>query len=369
MDLFNNNLQPNNPYPDDNDKWNTISSEVDKRAYKYLVLKGVLWGVMFLVAVVALAWVFKNGSSPSAVVVEAGEASTYQVTPISPEDTQEPSADFAFNDGGSRESNPTKEDLTNPDNQDPDSSASDGVEAPAKNSELNAHQPSVHNTTPQKQDTLDWNSSLESSNHKSSSSLSSRSSDSAGSTDTGNGTVEAPPSDLGAQAQNQEKSSQSLHAHKDEPVSQSASSTLERIIRHNSKNYSPAVSAAQRDASQSRGAKKYLLSERQANTLVWLVSIYSATSLEAAQNYWDRVSHQKTALFRGKQAYFLRADLPGKGVFFRVSIGAKKASSAKVVYPSFASLEEANSYCRYLKGKKVGCFVIKIKQSELGGSK
>ncbi|MPY70212.1 MAG: hypothetical protein GEU92_08995 [Alphaproteobacteria bacterium] len=77
------------------------------------------------------------------------------------------------------------------------------------------------------------------------------------------------------------------------------------------------------------------------------VQLASLRSEDAAKRAWTRLRSQHKDLFDGLSPAYVRADVPGKGTFYRVQAGP------------LADAEAARTLCDRIKSRKLGCLVVR----------
>jgi uncharacterized membrane protein len=89
------------------------------------------------------------------------------------------------------------------------------------------------------------------------------------------------------------------------------------------------------------------------NRVVYLVNIFSATTMDGAKKSWNEVLAKNSNLFKNYKVYFIK-NKTSKGEFYRVSIGAKNVDGGYY----FDDRISAIKYCDYIKKYKLNCFVV-----------
>jgi cell division septation protein DedD len=74
------------------------------------------------------------------------------------------------------------------------------------------------------------------------------------------------------------------------------------------------------------------------------IQLGSVRSEEAARHEWERIKRSNSDLLGGLSATPVRADLPDKGVFFRIMAGP---------------VADAGQICRELNRRNVGCIIVR----------
>lgn len=94
----------------------------------------------------------------------------------------------------------------------------------------------------------------------------------------------------------------------------------------------------------------------------WLVVIYSGNKENLVKQKWPEFNKRYSKLFINKKPYFMKIDIPNKGVYYRLGLGDLNTNKA---LPYFNSAKEASKYCKYLVNNKVSCFVIEAQKNVL----
>lgn len=324
----------------------------EKGNYRNMLLKGLIWVVMFAIAVVAIIIVLKQSTKyRKEVVVVKDDSSSYAEAPSEEQDLQDDgTADdgFVFNNQSKNHYDKSK------------SGVSDST-----------------NVSPQVED-QDSNNKSKAADSQDSASLYKHSSGAASSS---NIKAEKPTyssEGLSAKTTSNADTVEQTATEATEPAAPSAVTNttpavhhpvkdqrIRDIILHNKASNSRVQSQSSTAAVQPLSGVHLTAQEK--SIAVWLVSIYSASSLDSATKYWKHLKDVKSVVFRNKNVYIMKTVVPGKGTMFRVTLGETLGNPNKLA--SFSNRASAVNYCNYLKSNNVPCFIIKKTQGEIANTK
>ena len=86
---------------------------------------------------------------------------------------------------------------------------------------------------------------------------------------------------------------------------------------------------------------------------VWLVTLYSSSNKNNFNNIWSQLKARNGDVLDNVEVYLIESTIDNKTIY-RISVARKMFSDS---YGNFATQNDAKDYCKYLKNKRIDCFV------------
>lgn len=324
MNIFNKDTLDESIHNDTNraSLWSRVFLSEENQLYSDVVIKGLIWIVMFIVSFVALFIVFNdNFMKPKEIVVVNNKDQT----------------DYYSTDTSSASSNGTNFSFNSYSNN------SNTEISDSKDDELGLPKSSNTDTLP-----LNENSTTQA---KNSNSLANNR-ESINNTNNTNSTKKTFSNpNINSLITN------SINSNKVVNQSNNVHQSSNNILPSSSSSASNLVNKNAQPSSVNTAVKKADYSK------AWLVVIYSGNKENLVKQKWQEFKKKYPSLFVNKKAYFIKIDIPKKGVYYRISLGDLNTNKA---LPYFSSNVEANNYCKYLVNNKLSCFIMETQKNVLG---
>ena len=94
---------------------------------------------------------------------------------------------------------------------------------------------------------------------------------------------------------------------------------------------------------------------------VWLVTLYSSSNKNNFNTIWSQLKERNGGVLDNVEVYLIENNVDNKTTY-RISIARKMFSDS---YGNFATQNEAKDYCKYLKNKRIDCFVTAVDYTTL----